>query len=76
MKIHDFFGRDVRRALNATALRRVITYAPLALITVIGLIFATYVPPWAWLALVAVDLIVFAVVGNAWANKDAIAVTE
>lgn len=76
MRISDFVGRDVRRALNATPLRRVITYAPLTLVTVVGIVFATYVPPWAWLVVVAIDLIVFAVVGNAWANKDALAAAE
>ncbi len=76
MKIRDFVGRDVRRALNATPLRRVITYTPLTVITIVGLVFATYIPPLAWLAVVAIDLVAFAVVGNAWANKDAISTAE
>ena len=72
MSLRYYVGRDVLVALNATPVRRVISYTPLTVLTLVGLALSTLVPPWAWIALVLLDFVVFSIVGNRWANEDAI----
>ena len=49
---------------------------PLMLIVITSLLVGDRVSPWVWPALVALDLVVIAFVGNYWANRDALAREE
>jgi putative flippase GtrA len=71
--MRDVFSSDSHRALRATPVRRVICYGPVTLILVVSLFFANALSPWFWPAFLIVDFIIFAFIGNYWANKDALA---
>jgi hypothetical protein len=73
VKLSHLFGRDVRNALNASWKRRVVSYAPLSIVFIAGILGGDRVPWWVWPAVVFADLIVFAFVGSHWANQDATA---
>jgi hypothetical protein len=66
------FRRDARRALSATPFRKLVSGAPLLLILVAGIVVGGNAPWWVWPTLVLTDLLVFAFIGNAWAQHDAV----
>ena len=72
MNLRDYFGKDVRRAQNATSTRRIISYAPITILIVLSLVFTASLDAWVWLALVFLALVVDVILGNRWANKDAL----
>jgi hypothetical protein len=73
VRIDDYFRKDVRQALHATMKRRIITYTPITVAIILGLVFWKYVPSWVWTVVVFGDLAVFLILGNHLANKDALA---
>jgi hypothetical protein len=66
------FRRDARRALTATPVRRLISGAPLLLLMIAAIVVGGSAPWWLWPILVLIDLLIFAVVGHTWANRDAV----
>lgn len=73
MRFTNYSRRDVRQALHATVQRRIITYTPITIAIILGIVFWNFVPLWVWNVVIVGDLIVFLIVGNHWANKDALA---
>jgi uncharacterized membrane protein YfcA len=76
LNLLNTFRRDSRRALSATTLRRILTSAPLALITIAAIALGDRVEWWVWPVLVVIDLIVFAFIGSYLADRDALVAEE
>lgn len=67
------FRRDAREAQTATPKRKSIFWISSVVVWVAIALSWTILPgSWAW-AVIAADLIVFTVLGNHWANTDALA---
>lgn len=73
MRLRDALGRDVRLAINATGPRRAISLGSTAVLVALAIIFASVTPWWLWLVLLGLEAVIFLILGNAWANKDAVA---
>lgn len=67
------FRRDAREAQTATPKRKAIFWVSTVVVTVAIVLSWTVLPGnWSW-ALIVADLVVFTVLGNHWANTDALA---
>lgn len=76
MRLRSLFGRDVRRAINATTRRRLVAYVPLVVLLIGMVFFPNSVAEWIWFLLVGGALIVNLILGNRWASKDALEKSE
>lgn len=76
MTIRDAFRPDVRRAINATPARRLASFASMLVLVALAVAFGSVAPWWVWPALVILEGIVFLVLGNRWAGRDALAREE
>jgi fatty acid desaturase len=72
MTIRDAFRSDVRRAINATPARRMVSFGSMAVLVALAVTFGSTAPWWTWPLLVVLESIVFLVLGNRWAVKDAL----
>ncbi|WP_431221231.1 hypothetical protein [Leifsonia xyli] len=72
MRLREVFGFDVRRAINATRPRRVASFCSMLVLVALAIIFGAVAPWWVWPALLIVEGIVFLILGNRWAAKDAL----
>lgn len=72
MRLRNLFGRDVRRAMNATTRRRLVAYVPLVVLLIGMVFFPNSIAEWIWLVLVGGALIVNLILGNRWATQDAL----
>jgi hypothetical protein len=73
MRLRNAFGRDVRRAINATGLRKAISFGSTAVLVASAILFASVTPWWLWLVLLGLEAAVFLILGNVWAAQDAAA---
>lgn len=73
MMIRDVFRSDVRRAINATPTRRIVSFGSMAVLVVLAVIFGAVASWWVWPMLVIGEGVVFLLLGNHWAGKDALA---
>lgn len=73
MTIRDVFRSDVRRAINATPGRRIASFGSMVALVALVVVFGSVAPWWTWPLLVFLEAIVFLVLGNRWAGKDALA---
>jgi fatty acid desaturase len=71
--IFDAFRPEVRRAINATMPRKFTSLGSMTVLVALAAIFGTVAPWWLWLVLLAFEGIVFLVLGNYWAGRDALA---
>lgn len=74
MRIVDAFRPDVRRAINATTPRKVASFGSMLVLVTLAVIFGAVAPWWLWLVLLAAEGILFLVLGNYWADRDALAI--
>ncbi|MBW8872856.1 MAG: hypothetical protein JF618_12095 [Leifsonia sp.] len=72
MSLRDFFRRDVQRAINATPVRRMLSFGSMLVIIALAIAFGAVAPWWIWPPLVVAEALVFLLLGNHWADKDAI----
>lgn len=71
--VRRFFGRDVRRALVATPLRRFLAYAQWIVVFTAAVVFSGSAPWWVWPLVVIVEAVALVLIGNRLADRDALA---
>ena len=71
-----FFGRDVRRALVATPLRRFLVWAGWIASFGVAVIFNSSAPWWAWLLVAALEFAAVLWIGDRLADHDALRADE
>jgi hypothetical protein len=72
VNLRNVFGSDVRRAINATQFRKFVSFGSMILLVALAVTFRNVVPWWFWLLLLLCEGVVFLVLGNHWAAKDAL----
>ncbi|MGO4299754.1 hypothetical protein [Leifsonia sp. RAF41] len=72
MSLRDVFGFDVRRAINATRPRRIASFGSMLVLVALAIAFRAVAPWWVWPALLVLEGVVFLILGNRWAAKDAL----
>lgn len=71
MSIRTLFAVDSRRAVMATPGRRLASLASFILLAGGAILLGQHVSPWVWPCLIVVDILIFAVLGDRWADQDA-----
>jgi hypothetical protein len=71
MNVRTLFAADSRRAVSATPGRRLASLGSFILLAGGAILLGQHVSPWVWPCLVVMDILIFAVLGNRWANQDA-----
>jgi hypothetical protein len=71
MSIRTLFAADSRRAVSATPGRRLASLGSFILLAGGAVLLGQHVSPWVWPGLVVIDILIFAVLGNRWADQDA-----
>ncbi|WP_426515572.1 hypothetical protein ACPPVQ_13270 [Diaminobutyricibacter sp. McL0618] len=72
----DAFRLDVRRAINATTPRKIASFGSTTVLVAAAVIFGAIAPWWLWLLLLAVEGVIFLILGNYWAGRDALAAED
>ncbi|AGW41756.1 hypothetical protein O159_17130 [Leifsonia xyli subsp. cynodontis DSM 46306] len=72
MRFRDAFRSDVRRAINATPVRRLVSFGSMGILVILAIAFGAVAPWWVWPLMLLIEGIVFLVLGNHWADKDAL----
>jgi fatty acid desaturase len=72
VNLRNVFGPDVRRAINATQFRKLVSFGSMILLVALAVAFGNIAPWWVWLLLLICEGVVFIVLGNHWASKDAL----
>lgn len=74
--VRRFFGRDVRRALVATPLRRFLVYGQWIAAFTAAVIFSASAPWWVWPLVTAVEVVGLVWIGDRLADQDALMADE
>jgi len=72
MSIRTLFAGDSRRAVSATPGRRLASLGSFILLVGAAILLGQHVSPWVWPGLIIVDILIFAILGNRWADQDAL----
>ena len=71
--VRRYFGRDVRRALVATPLRRFLAYGQWIVVFTSAVVFSESAPWWVSPLVAIVEVVALVWIGNRLADRDALA---